>query len=77
MPSRTLAEAAGTDAMPAIQAETLLSVELPLRDLEYAIESYLLDHGPRLDTRTRCFLAGIRDGVGRVARSVRDLPVCP
>lgn len=48
-------------------AEMLNDVEIPLRNLEYTIEQYLLAHGARLDAQTRLLLAGVRDCVGRVA----------
>ena len=48
-------------------------MQLPLENVEYALEQYLLEHGQRLDTETRILLAGIRDCVGRVAVSARRL----
>jgi len=45
-------------------AEALRRVELPLRDLEYNVEAYLLDNGAKLDTGTRRFLAQLRDALG-------------
>lgn len=53
--------------------DALRRVEIPLRDLEYAIEAYLLAHGQQLDTGTRCFLAQVRDGVERVAQAAREV----
>lgn len=47
-------------------------VRLPLENIEFTIEQFLLDHGSRLDTETRCLLAGVRDGVRRVAIKARD-----
>lgn len=44
-------------------------VEIPLKNIEYTIQQYLMAHGARLDTETRVLLAGIRDGVGRIATS--------
>ncbi|MEM7056566.1 MAG: hypothetical protein AAF557_03190 [Pseudomonadota bacterium] len=44
-------------------------VEIPLKNIEFTIQQYLLAHGSRLDTETRILLAGIRDCVGRVATS--------
>lgn len=54
-------------------AELLCSVQLPLENIEFAIARYLEAHGVRLDTQTRCLLAQVRDGVGRVAASSRSL----
>ena len=44
-------------------------VEIPLKNIEFTIQEYLMAHGARLDTETRILLAGIRDCVGRVALS--------
>ena len=48
-------------------------VQIPLDNLAYTIEEYLLANGARLDTETRFLLAGIRDCADRVAASVRRL----
>lgn len=48
-------------------------VQMPLENVEYTIEQYLLANGNRLDTETRCLLAGVRDCVGRVAGSTRRM----
>jgi hypothetical protein len=53
--------------------EVLAGVQLPLENVEFALEQYLLAHGQRLDTETRILLAGVRDCVGRVAVSARRL----
>ena len=53
--------------------EVICSLQLPLENVEYALERYLLDNGQRLDTDTRILLAGIRDCIGRVAVSARRL----
>jgi hypothetical protein len=53
--------------------EVICAVQLPLENVEYALDQYLLDHGPRLDTETRVLLAGVRDCVGRVVVSARRL----
>lgn len=53
--------------------EVIGAVQLPLENVEFALEQYLLDNGPRLDTQTRVLLARIRDCVGRVAVSARRL----
>ncbi len=47
----------------------LQDVEIPLKNLEFTIQEYLMAHGARLDTDTRVLLAGIRDCVGQVAAS--------
>lgn len=44
-------------------------VELPLKNIEFTIQQYLMAHGARLDTETRLLLAGVRDCVGRIAVS--------
>ena len=49
------------------------AVQLPLANVEFALEQYLLAHGQRLDTETRILLAGVRDCVGRVAVSAQRL----
>ena len=53
--------------------EMLEGVQIPLENVEYTIEQYLLANGARLDTETRFLLAGVRDCVGRVAGSTRRL----
>ena len=54
-------------------SEVLAGVQIPLENVEYTIEQYLLAHGTRLDTETRFLLAGVRDCVGRVAGSTRRM----
>ena len=44
-------------------------VEIPLKNIEFTIQQYLMANGARLDTETRALLAGVRDGVGRIATS--------
>lgn len=51
----------------------LCGVQLPLENVEYTIEQYLLANGARLDTETRYLLAGVRDCIGRVAGSTRRM----
>ena len=53
--------------------EVIRAVQLPLENVEFALDQYLLAHGPRLDTETRILLAGVRDCVGRVVVSARQL----
>ncbi|HSF95290.1 MAG TPA: hypothetical protein VLA52_09715 [Thermohalobaculum sp.] len=53
--------------------EVICAMQLPLENVEYALERYLLENGQRLDTETRILLAGIRDCIGRVAVSARRL----
>jgi len=53
--------------------EVICAVQLPLENVEFALDQYLLAHGPRLDTETRILLAGVRDCVGRVVVSARRL----
>ncbi len=53
--------------------EVIGTVQLPLENVEFALDQYLLAHGQRLDTETRILLAGVRDCVGRVVVSARRL----
>ena len=53
--------------------EVMSAVQLPLENVEFALEQYLLSHGQRLDGETRALLAGVRDCVGRVVVSARRL----
>ena len=53
--------------------EVLSAVQLPLENVAFALEQYLLANGQRLDPETRVLLAGVRDCVGRVAGSTRRL----
>lgn len=53
--------------------EVMSRVQLPLENVEFALEQYLLANGQRLDTETRILLAGVRDCVGRVVISTRRL----
>ncbi len=53
--------------------EVIGAVQLPLENVEFALDQYLLAHGQRLDTETRILLAGVRDCVGRVVVSARRL----
>lgn len=54
-------------------AAVLADVRLPLENVEFTIEQYLLDNGTRLDTETRCLLAGVRDCVRRVVGTARNI----
>ncbi|MEL6217238.1 MAG: hypothetical protein AAFR79_02045 [Pseudomonadota bacterium] len=53
--------------------DPISSIRLPLENLEYTLEQYLMDNGCRLDVETRILLAGVRDCVARVAVSTRRL----
>jgi hypothetical protein len=53
--------------------KVLADVQLPLENVEYTIEQFLLDRGTRLDLETRCLLATVRDCVGRIAGSTRQV----
>ncbi|MEE8454748.1 MAG: hypothetical protein V3R90_08355 [Limibaculum sp.] len=53
--------------------EVIYAVQMPLENVEFALDQYLLAHGQRLDTETRVLLAGVRDCVGRVVVSARRL----
>lgn len=59
--------------LPAVDTDVLDDVEIPLKNLEFTIEQYLLINGARLDTETRILLAGVRDCVARVASSARSM----
>ena len=50
-----------------------VGVQLPLENVEFTIEQYLLDNGQRLDTETRVLLANVRDCIGSVAGSTREI----
>jgi hypothetical protein len=54
-------------------AEVVSDVQLPLDNLAFTVEAYLMANGARLDTETRYLLAGIRDCAGRVAGCVRQM----
>lgn len=51
--------------------EVVSSIQMPLENIAWTIQEYLLANGTRLDPETRFLLAGVRDGVDRVAGSVR------
>jgi hypothetical protein len=53
--------------------EVISAVQIPLENVEFTLEQYLLAHGQRLDTENRILLAGVRDCVGRVVVSARRL----
>ena len=54
-------------------AEVVSDVQIPLDNLAYTVEAYLMANGARLDVETRLLLAGVRDCAGRVAGSVREM----
>lgn len=54
-------------------SEVMSRVHLPLTNIEFVIEQYLMTQGARLDLETRMLLACVRDGVGQVADSTRRL----
>ncbi len=53
--------------------DALVLIRLPLENLEFTLEQYLIQNGCRLDTDTRVLLAGVRDCVAQVAVSTREL----
>ena len=53
--------------------ELVKGVALPLKNLEFLIDEYLMANGCWLDTETRVLLAGVRDSLGRVACSTAQL----
>jgi hypothetical protein len=54
-------------------AEVVSDVQIPLDNLAYTVEAYLMANGARLDVETRLLLAGVRDCAGRVAGSIREM----
>lgn len=54
-------------------AEVISDIQMPLENLAFTIEEYLLANGIWLDTETRLLLAGVRDCADRVAGSVRQV----
>lgn len=54
-------------------SDVVSDVQIPLDNLAWTIEAYLMAHGQRLDTDTRFLLAGVRDCADRVAGSVRRI----
>lgn len=52
-------------------AEVVSDVQIPLDNLAWTIEAYLMENGTRLDTETRFLLAGIRDCADLVAGRIR------
>ena len=61
----------GGEAGGELVGDVIGTVQLPLANVEFALEQYLLANGQRLDTETRILLAGVRDCVGRVAVSAQ------
>lgn len=51
--------------------EVLSNIQMPLENLAWTIDEYLLANGPRLDAETRFLLAGARDCADRIAGSVK------
>lgn len=54
-------------------SKVVSEVQMPLDNIAYTIEAYLLANGARLDIETRLLLAGVRDCADRVADSVRRI----
>jgi len=54
-------------------SEVLSGVQLPLSNAEFALEQFLMSNGQRLDIETRVLLAGVRDCIGRVVLTTRNL----
>lgn len=54
-------------------ADVVQGVALPLKNLEFTIDQYLLANGCWLDLETRCLLAGVRDCLGQVVCSTTHL----
>lgn len=53
--------------------QLMARIQMPLENIEYTIQEYLLQNGARLDPETRFLLARVRDSVGRIAVSSRHL----
>ena len=68
-----MAEKQGSQDQSRRLDEALALIRLPLENLEFTLEQYLMQNGCRLDTDTRVLLAGVRDSVARVAVSARRL----
>jgi len=67
--NRQAQAADGHDRLERLMAD----IQMPLENIEFTIEQYLLDNGTRLDPETRFLLARVRDSVGRVAVSTRRI----
>ena len=68
-----MASVPGQDPESSRIGEVMSAVQLPLENVQFALEQYLLANGQRLDDETRALLAGVRDCVGRVVVSTRRL----
>lgn len=68
-----MAEKQGSQDVSRRMDEALALIRLPLENLEFTLEQYLMQNGCRLDTDTRLLLAGVRDCVAQVAVSTRRL----
>lgn len=53
--------------------EVLADLRIPLENVEFAVEQYLRENACRLDPQTRFLLAGVRDCIGRVASTTREM----
>lgn len=53
--------------------ELVSDVQLPLENIEFVIEQYLMANAVWLDPETSILLAGVRDGVGKIAALSRTL----
>ncbi|MEM0922229.1 MAG: hypothetical protein AAGI13_04245 [Pseudomonadota bacterium] len=62
-----------TSADPGLHGE-VDDLHMPLRNMAFTIQHYLLENGMRLDWRTRYFLAGLRDSLNTVVAKADDLP---
>ena len=56
--------------------EVMVRVQLPLENLQYALDFYLDENAEWLDPRTRELLVSVREGVNRIALSTHLLG-CP
>ena len=59
----------GTDPV----VDVVANIEMPILNAEFAIQSYLLANGRRLDAETRTLLAGVRDCLHRVTDTTRTV----
>lgn len=54
-------------------SELLCDVRIPIENLAFALDQYILQRGRQLDAETRALLAGVRNSLDQVARSARRI----
>lgn len=55
----------------------LRDVRIPLENITFALDQYILQRGRDLDPETQVLLAGVRNSVEQVARSTRSITEQP